>query len=116
MLFTAKESTAGSAVGTDLLANTFISNAGTYRQIRKAALVGSAAVADSSVDLYIGGTFIARLFNTTAGANVLAVEAKDYISIESDFLAGPLEPIRALISKAGGTNVLVVSIDVAELG
>lgn len=114
-LFTVKESSAASAVGTDLLANTFFSNAGTLRRVTRAALVGSATIGDAAVDIFAGSTFLARLYNTTAGANVIPVEAKDYVEIESDTVAEPFEPLRALISDAGATNVLVLAIEFEEL-
>ena len=111
---TVKESAAGSAVGTNLLSGNRLQNGVSYRRVRRIGVVGSAAVGDASVDLFYGSLYVGTFFNTSAGANLVPLEAKDMMPIAGEDLAQPGENINVLISDAGATNVLVVTLEIDE--
>ncbi len=101
-------------MGTNLLSGNRVQIAPVYRRVKRIGLVGSAAVGDASVDLFYGSTYIGTFFNTSAGANLIPLDAKDLISVESEEVCLPGEPLNVLISDAGGTNVLVTTLEIEE--
>jgi len=114
---TVRESAAGSAVGTDLLANAppNIKRSPNYRRVTKIAVTGSAAAGDAAVDLFYGASFIGRFYNTTLGANIIPLEARDLIKVESDLVMEPNEDLLVVISDAGTTNILSVTLNISDL-
>lgn len=112
---TVKEAAAASAVGTNLMAGNRMQTNPRPRFVRRIGVVGSAAVGDASVDLFYGNTFIGTFFNTSAGANLIPLDAKDMVPVSSNVGMEPNEPLNVLISDAGATNVLVVSLELVEL-
>lgn len=113
-LVTVKESTAGSAVGTNLMAGHRQQIVPRYRRVTRLGVVGSAAAGDAAVDLFYGDTYIGTFYNTTSGANVIPVDSKDMMSVPSQYVLEPNEPLNLLISDAGSTNVLVVTMEIQE--
>jgi len=114
---TVLEAAAGSAIGTDLLNNAppNIKRSPNYRRVEKLACVGSAAIGDAAVDLFYGGTFIGRFYNTTAGANIRPLEARDLVKVVSDLVMEPNEDLIVSIADAGGTNILSVTLVIADM-
>lgn len=116
VLVTIKESAAATAVGTNLTANTRIFTSGKHRYVRRIGVVGSSAVGNAAVQLFYGNRFIGEFQNTTSGANVIAVDAKDFITLPPTVINQAGEPLLVLISTASATNILAVTLDVVELG
>lgn len=112
---TIKESAAASAVGTNLMAGNRVQSAPRPRFVKRIGVVGSAAVGDSSVDLFYGNVYIGTFFNTTLGAAVLPLDARDMINVSSNVGMEPNEPLNVLISKASTTNILAVTLEIQEL-
>lgn len=110
---TVLESAAGNAVGTNLMSGNRVQSAPIFRKVSKIGVVGSAAIGDASVDLFYGSTYVGTFFNTTAGA-VLPLEARDIVEVGGDLLLEPSEPLNILISDAGATTTLRVTLEIEE--
>jgi hypothetical protein len=113
-LITVKEAAAASAVGTNLMAGHRLQIAPRYRRVRRMGVVGSTNPGDGSVDLFYGDTFIGTFFNTSGGANLIPLDAKDMIKVPSNLAMLPFEPLNLLISDAGVSNIMVVTMEVEE--
>lgn len=113
--FTVKEASAASAVGTNLMAGHREQMRNAYRVVKRLGLVGSTNPGDAAVQLFYGNTFIGEFFNTSGGANLIPLEAKDLVTVSSDVACEPGEPLNVIISDAGAGNVIVVTLDVEEL-
>lgn len=113
---TIKEATAASAVDTNLMAGHRLQISPRFRRVRRLGVVGSAAVGDAAVDLFYGDTFIGRFYNTSAGASLIPLDAKDMMPVVSRYALERNEPLNLLISDAGATNILVVTLEIEEMG
>ncbi len=111
---TIKETTAASAVNTNLMAGHREQTKYSYRDVKKIGVVGSVNPGDASVDLFYGSTFVGTFFNSTGGANVIPKPDTDMMEIDDDNFCNPGEPINVIISDAGLTNVLVVTLVIEE--
>lgn len=111
---TIKEAAAASAVGTNLMAGNRMQIVPRVRTVQRIGVVGSAAVGDASVDLFYGNTYIGTFFNTSAGANLIPLDAKDLVNVASNVGMEPNEPLNLLVSDAGATNVLVITLEILE--
>jgi len=107
---TVLESAAATAIGSDLFSNSRQSVAGYPRVITAIGLVGSAAIGDAAVDLFIGSSWAGKFFNTTAGASKIPVSDTDMKPIRVPVPPGM--PIKLLIADAGATNVLAATLDI----
>lgn len=114
--YTIKESAAATAIDTDLIATQAarIMTSHRYRRVVRIGVVGSANPGDFGVDLYYGSTFISRFYNTSGGANLIPLEAKDLKNVGSDLVNEPGEPLRLVIIDAGATNIAVITLDIQE--
>lgn len=110
---TFKESSAAQAVGTNLLPSRFATSM-RPRRIRRVGIVGSAAVGDAAVDVYYGDHFVGTFFNTSAGANLVPLEAKDLVPVSDSTINMPGEPLSVIVSDAGATNVLAITLEIEE--
>lgn len=99
----AVESSPGSAVGVDLMSGHREQSRGFARGFVGAALTGSAAAGDAEVKIYVGDTYVGRITNQRTGSEVLDVV--DWQKIGR--VIPPGENLRAEISDAGATNVLI---------
>lgn len=95
------------AVGSNAFAGVFGQTDPKTRLIKRAAVVGSAAVGDTALDLFLGVTYIGTYRNTSA-ANA-PLEAKDWIPVM--MVAEPNEPINARLTTAPTTNVARIFIE-----
>lgn len=110
-VYTARETSAGQAVGVNISSGARWQVAGNYRVLRRLALTGSAAAGDAAIDLFIGNLYVGTYYNTSTGT--APVEAKDYIKV--DYVVEPGEPINCIISDAGATNVLQVAVEMEDM-
>lgn len=111
MLLTNREASAGSAVGTNITSSARWYVDGRPRHIKRLALTGSAAAGDAAIDLFLGNLYVGTYYNTSTGT--APVEAKDFVGV--GYVVAPGEPISAIISDAGATNVLQIALDVEYL-
>lgn len=112
---TIKETSAATAAGTDLMANNFFQFDARARIVSRIGVVGSSAVGNAAVDLFYGTEKIATIYNTTSGANVIAVEAKDMMPIRSNRALFPHEPLRVIVNTASATNILAITLEIQEV-
>lgn len=112
---TIKEAAAASAVGTNLMAGHRLQTAPRPRYVRRIGVVGSTAAGDASVDMFYGNVYIGTFFNTTPGANVIPLDAKDMVPVSANVGMEPNEPLHVLISKVSAANVLAVTLELVEL-
>lgn len=102
---------AASAVGTDHMPTGMISS-NRPRLIQAVALVGSAAVNDMGVDLMVNQVRVARIYNSRAGANVVA-NRDDFKPVGILVPAGAT--LTAPVFDAGVTNQSILSIALVDL-
>lgn len=112
---TVLETSAASAVGTDLMKDNRLRTSPYWRKVRAIGVVGSAAIADCSVDLSYGGEFRGNFYNTTAGASKIPTALTDLVPVGGDMWCPPGTPIAVLISDAGATNVIAVTLVIDEM-
>jgi len=105
------EASAATAVGTFLNESNQLGTVNYPRQIRRIAVLGSAAAGDCGIRLFLGQSDLGLYYNTSAGASVAPVEAKDWIPV--NWVAEANEPIRVMIADASGTNVMKVFVETA---
>jgi len=98
---------ATAVVGYDLLTSDLLATAQYARTIDSAGLAGSAAALDTIVDLYVGPTFIARLFNTAQGA--VLVDAHMF-GIKNVFVPAG-QRVQAKVVDAPATNPINIAIE-----
>ena len=84
------------------------------RKIKKAALVGSTAVADTKVLISFGARRVMTLYNSTAGAAKVPVET-DFKEMSDLAICPPGVPINIEVTDAADTNAIVLGIDIMEL-
>lgn len=113
-VITVKEAAAASAVGTNLMAGHRMQIVPRYRRVSRIGVTGSAAAGDASVDLFYGDTYIGTFYNTTLGANILPLDGRDMMNVPSTWALSPNEPLNILISDAGATNILYVTLEIQE--
>jgi hypothetical protein len=111
---TVQETAAATAVGTDLLANSFFQFDARPRVVSRAGLTGSSAAGNAAVDIFFGTEKIATLRNTTSGA-VIPVEAKDMMPIRTNRALLPFEPLRAIVAVASATTIMSLTLEIQEL-
>jgi len=112
---TIKEAAAASAVGTNLMAGHRLQTAPRPRFVRRIGVTGSAAAGDAAVDMFYGNVYIGTFYNTTLGANIIPLDAKDMVQVSSNVGMEPNEPLHILIAKVSTTNILAVTLELVEL-
>ncbi len=99
----AEETSAARPVGTNLMEDHRDSSRGFPRALVAVALMGSAAAGDAEIKVFIGDEYIGRIQNIRTGTVI--GDLADWQPLTGMIAAG--EQLRAEISKAGGTNILV---------
>lgn len=99
---------ATAVVGYDLLTNDPLRQSEATRRIRKAGLAGSAAALDTKVELKVGNTTVATLFNVSTGAvltdaHMRGVGARVPAGVE----------VRAVVTDAPATNPINIVVEFA---
>jgi hypothetical protein len=107
---TVLESSAASAVGTDLLDGKKIQSSRRPRAVRFIGLVGSTAVADAAIDLFYGDKYVGTFYNTTAGAAKVPLANQDLIPVGRGLMCPPGVDLHAFITDAGTGNVLALTV------
>lgn len=87
------------AVGADMLADHRYKRTGFDRWITGMALVGSAAAGDMKVEIYVGSSSVAELYNDKTG---LGVNKDSVLTYRIAVRAGQV--ISAVVRDASGTN------------
>lgn len=98
---------ATAVVGYDLLRDDLLATAQYARTINAAGLAGSAAALDTIVDIYVGPTFVARLFNTATGA--VLVNAHMF-PVRNVFVPAG-QRVQAKVVDAPATNVINLAVE-----
>lgn len=99
---------ATAALGYDLLTNRAdVANAQRARTIRGLALVGSAAAGDARVQVKVGATVVATLYNTATG-----FPTADASLFPTQYHVPAGSPISVIVDDAPATNPLNLLIDV----
>lgn len=112
---TIKEGSAASAVGTNLTQGHRVQTSPMYRRVKRIGVVGSTNPGDASIDLYFGSTYMGTCYNSTGGANIVPKSDGDMFFIDQNTLLKPNEALHVLVSDAGATNVLVVTMEIEEI-
>jgi len=107
-----KVAVANASVGTDLLINSVYRRDDKPRVIRNAIIAGSAAVADTEVQLMIGTVQVARIPNTIAGTNQ-KISGLDFIGIGAIVPANT--EIRLVVTDAPATNPIDVLMNIDDI-
>ena len=107
-----EEASAATAVGTTLNEILKRETSGRHRALTRIGVVGSAAVGDAAVVIFVGDTRYGPFYNTTAGAIKAITEAKDWQQFNVGNYAG--EPVTCQIFDASGTNVLHIELETID--
>lgn len=106
-----KETAAASAtVGTDLISTERLNKTGFNRKINGIGLVGSAAVGDTEVQLFVGGVDQGKYRNTSTG---LAVKADTDLKKLNLFVPANAQ-IEAKVTDAPATNPIVFNLEFTD--
>lgn len=106
-----EESTAASAIGTNIASGNRDQSSPFPRVHNRIAVVGSTAAGDAQVDVFFGEQFIGRFPNTTGGAAAVPQENRDWIPLAPDLANLPAENVNVLIQDAGAANVIRVFVE-----
>lgn len=99
---------ATAALGYDMLATRpDIAVAGRNRVLRALGLTGSAAAGDSALDIYIGSTRVATIYNSATG-----FPSNDAAKFPTSYLVPASTPVSAIVVDAPATNPLNFLLDV----
>lgn len=102
------EAAANLTLGVDALRNERLNVTSQMRTLRGVAVVGSAAINDCEIALYIESFFVGHFRNTTAG--VVSVDAaKDVIAVGPHAIP-PGAKISAIVTVAPGTSPLIIQL------
>jgi hypothetical protein len=93
---------ATAVVGYDLLRDVRDNVSSRPRVMTKIALVGGAAIGDTSVDVYIENYMVGRFTNTHIG-NVAPIFPDDFVGTPN-LMVPPGAKISAIVAVQGGTN------------
>lgn len=103
---------ATAVVGYDLLRDDAMNVSSSPRVIQASAMVGSAAINDTAVDLFVGNVKVATLYNTRAG--VVAPLREDVVPL-GNILVKPGDKISAIVTDAAATNPIILRLYVQPL-
>lgn len=104
------------AAGSDMLDGEHIQVSRSMRALRFIGLVGSAAIADMSIEVFIGDKRVGQFYNTTAGAAKVPTANVDLIPVGRTVLIPPGTRLSAIVVTASGTNPAALTIVADELG
>ncbi len=98
--------TAAALAGVDLAANDRNNVSSRPRQIRGIAVVGSVAVNDFWVDVFIGNTFVGRFYNTKIATNQIAIN-EDVVPVGAQYIppGDKISVIAGVNAGAGNVNI-----------
>ena len=113
ILISTSEAAATLTVGTDSFRNDRKSSSSRARSVEGIAVVGSAAINDSEVDLYAGDYYFGRFRNSRAG--VVAPVLPDDLQPIRPTIVAPGDRITAIITDAPTTNALLIMLFGREL-
>lgn len=101
------------ALGYNMAAGKWYERSGKFRAITKAALVGSTNPADCAAEIYYGTQLVAKIYNSTGGANKVPVDT-DWTSLPVDWINEPNEPIRVVCVDAAAGNDVCLGLQIQE--
>lgn len=104
------------AAGSDMLDGEHVQVSNVRRALRFVGLVGSAAVADMSIEIFIGDKRVGQFYNTTAGASKVPTANVDLIPVGRTVLIPRGTRIHAIVVTASGTNPAALTIITDDLG
>ncbi len=98
--------TAAALAGVDLAANERLNSSSRPRVMRGVAVVGSVAVNDFYVDVFIGDHFVGRFYNTKVATNQIAIN-EDVVPVGKQFVppGDKISVIAGVNAGAGNINV-----------
>ncbi|MBA7541423.1 hypothetical protein ES705_33736 [subsurface metagenome] len=109
MLINTYEAAATLTLGVDALRNERKSVSSRRRVLRGVAVVGSTAINDCAVDIYIEDFYVGRFRNTKAGAAVQVVLAEDVLPVGPHYIP-PGSKLSAIIGIAVVGNPLIIQL------
>lgn len=115
VVFTVAEAAAAQAAGTNLMSGNRFQFDSRPRVVTQIGVTGSTNPGNASVDLFYGNTIIGTFSVTTSGANVLPLQAKDFIPVTSNQALLPNEPLNILTHTPSTTNAMQVTVVIQEL-
>ncbi len=83
------------------------------RVVSRIGVVGSAAIADTGLDLYYGSTKIGSFKNTTAGAAKVPLR-DDMQIVNSPYGCDPNERIRLVVTDNADTQIVMIKMEITE--
>lgn len=110
---TVEESSAASAVGTNLMSGNRVQVASTRRRVRRIGVTGSAVLGDAELQLFYGSVFVGNFRPTTIGV-VMPLDARDMIPVVDDNICMPGESLNLFVSDAGATNIIRATMEIEE--
>jgi len=113
MLISTSEAAATLTVGTDAFRNDRKRTSSRTRVVEGLAVVGSAAINDTEVDLYAGDYYFGRFRNSRAGV-AAPIMPDDFQAVRATIVA-PGDALTATIVDAPGTNPLLIQVFGREL-
>jgi len=108
ILISTSEAAATLTVGTDAFRNDRKRTSSRGRAISGIALVGSAAINDTEIDLYAGDYYFGRFRNSRAGV-VAPILPDDLQPIRPTYVA-PGDALTAIVVDAPATNPLLIQV------
>ena len=108
MLLSTREAAATLTVGTDAFRNERKNVSSQPRVMRGVAIVGSAAINDTEVGIYIEDHYVGNFWNSTAG--VVQVDAQKDVYPVGALLIPPGAKVSAIILDAPATNPLIIQV------
>lgn len=103
------------AAGIDMLDGEHVAVSRRLRALRFIGLVGSAAIADMSVEIFIGDKRVGEFYNTTAGASKVPTANVDLIPVGRTVLIPPGTRLSAMVKTASGTNAGCLTVVTDEM-
>lgn len=104
------------AAGEDWLDGKHVAKSRYPRALRFIGLVGSAAIADMSVEVFIGDHRVGQFYNTSAGASKVPTANVDLIPVGRCPLIKAGTNLHVFTKTASGTNPGALTIVADELG
>jgi len=107
-LLSTNEAAATLTLGVDAFRNERKNSTSSLRYGTGVSIVGSAAINDCSVDIYVEDYFVGRFFNTRAGV-VAAILPDDLIPVKA-FAIPPGSRLVAIVTDAPATSPLLIKV------
>lgn len=113
-LLTVIKTAAECTVGANIMAGERGETSPYIRRIVKAAITGSTAIGDCGFDFFYGSTYVATLYNSTAGASTFPLEAQDYKHFPANMWCKAGEPLQIMCIDAADTQQVVFEMLIEE--